>query len=259
MAAEKISKELYKGAVKIDFYPDSHRYKLAGRKDYLISATAITGVIDKSRFLIPWAINLAERFIKTYLENGNGSFTKEELLPVVSEACVQHTVKKEEAASTGSIVHDWVENFAQAKMNNTALPEIPENEAAQNGIGAFLDWFNANDVKFLHTERMVYSVDHDYVGITDAIAVVNGKRLVMDYKTSKGIYSEHKYQISGYWLAIEEEDKEELDGALLLHFDKETGEFDPVEINREEHELNYPVFLSLLTVKRREKELAKAY
>lgn len=257
---EKIIKELYNGEVKIDFYPESHRYKLVGQKTYLISTTAATSIIDKSRLLIGWAINLAGSFIKQYFENAKTTqFTAEELLPVIDEALKQHEVKKEEAASIGSTVHDWAEKFANAKLLGTEMPNLSEemDGPVLAGVMAFLDWYNAHSIKFKATERMLYSKQYQYVGIADAVAMIDGKWILVDYKTGKRIYNEHFYQLSAYWGAYEEETGEKLDGALILHFNKETGEFNKREITREEHELNYPIFLACLTIKKREKELTK--
>ena len=257
--AEKITKSLYGGEVLIDFFPDSHRYKLAGERTYLISATACTGIIDKSRFLIPWAVGLAGTYLKQFIENYEHSqISPEELLPVIDEALKQHAVKKEEAASIGGLVHSWVESFAQAHINGTPMPEVADDldERVLNGINAFLDWYESHKVKFLESERMVYSKKHGFVGITDAIAEVDGLKLLLDWKTGKGIYNEFLYQVAGYRLAYEEENGK-IDGAIIIHFDKETGNFDKKEISEEEHNKNFPVFLACLSIKQREKELTK--
>ena len=256
--ADKITKELYNGEIKIDFYPESHRYKLAGERTYLISATAATNIIDKSRFLIPWAVGLAGVFIRQYLENASGAqFTAEELYPVIEEALKQHQVKKEEAAGVGELIHRFAEEFAKAKIESRDIPDIEEaDERVIKGICAFLDWYNANNITFLESEKIVYSKEHGFVGITDAVIELDGKKIILDYKSSKGIYSDQYYQLAAYWLAYEEENGK-LDGAMILHFDKENGDFNIKEFSREDFEQNYPVFLHCLAIKKREKELAK--
>ncbi len=93
-------------------------------------------------------------------------------------------------------------------------------------------------------------------GIFDAVAIVNGKKVIIDYKTSKRVYNDHRYQIAGYRGAYEEENGK-IDGAIVLHFDKETGEFDMVELTDEDYAADYPVFLACYEIKKREKELTK--
>lgn len=259
MPALKETKKLYNGEVSIDFYPDSHRYKMSDQKSYLISVTAVTGIIDKSRVLIGWAINLMAAHLKKYLEISTGTqFTAEELLPVIEEASKQHTIKKEEAGSIGGKVHEWAESFANAQINGSDAPEIKDDEeqGVLSGINAFLDWYNAHEIKFLESERLIYSRKYNFVGTLDGIAMINGKRMLIDYKTSKGIYSEMHYQISAYRLAWEEETGEKLDGMVILHFDKESGAFTAKEFSDEDYAKNWPTFLACLEVKKREKELA---
>lgn len=256
---EKLSVALYGGKVLIDFYPESHRYKKPTERTYLISATSATGVIDKSRFLIPWAAALDQKFLLAYLEEVQGPFTKEELFPIINEAFQQHTIKKEEAGDIGSEVHAWIEKFIKAKMTKTEQPTLDgiENDNVLNGINGFLDWYNAHEVTFTASERLIYSLQHDYCGLTDFTAIVDGKNCVGDFKTGKGVYSDHHYQLSAYWKAIEEEDKSNFDAGIILHCNKETGEFTSHEITKENNELNFPAFLACLSIKRREKELSK--
>jgi hypothetical protein len=258
----RITQKLYAGKVEIDFFPDRHIYKIAGRKDSIISVTAATGIIDKSRFLVPWAVGITGTFVRQYLEQTYGqSFTADELYPILDEALDQHRIRKEKAADIGDIVHDFAQNFAKYKfgLSDRDLPEINRkwSQEAINGVNAFLDWYNGNKVDFMAAERLVYSKKHDFVGMADAIAVVNGKKMLIDYKTGKHIYNEYLYQVSGYMVAYEEETGEQLDGAIIIHFKKDDGEFSMVEMSRKDFKLNKPVFLSCLTIKRREKELSK--
>lgn len=251
---------LYNDEIEIDFYPDSHRYKLKGRKNYLVSVTGATGIIDKSAALIPWAVNLTSQFIRDFLENAvSNEFTSEELLPIIEEAAVQHTIKKEKAADYGTQIHDLIEKFINSLLCGNKPAELPHHLPIEvfNGVTAFLDWYNNNDVKFLEAERIVYSKNYEYVGFADVIAEVNGKKIIGDWKTGKRVYSNHYYQLSGYWGAYEEEVGKKLDGAIIFHFDKENCSFETIEINREEHEENYKTFLACLVVKEREKELTR--
>ncbi|MFZ5365407.1 MAG: hypothetical protein ACOZBH_04410 [Patescibacteria group bacterium] len=256
--SEKIIQPLYNGEVKIVFYPESHRYKLDGEKTYLVSVTAATGILDKSRVLIPWAVGLAGQHLREYLEDAKtNQFTREELYPVIEEALKQHEIKKEKAANVGSKVHDWVERFAIACLNDTERPEINDidDEQVLLGINAFVEWFNAHSVKFHATERLLFSREFEYAGITDAVAEIDKKKYLIDYKTSKGIYSEMYYQVAGYWKAYEEETKDELAGAIILKFGKEDGNFETKEFTREDLQKNFEIFAACLAIKKREKEL----
>jgi hypothetical protein len=104
----------------------------------------------------------------------------------------------------------------------------------------------------------VYSQSHGFAGLIDAVADVNGKRMLIDYKTSKGVYTEMRYQIAGYRIAFEEEHGDQFDGGVILHFDKESGVCTPHEYSREELMEDGQAFLACLALKKREKVLAKA-
>lgn len=85
-----------------------------------------------------------------------------------------------EATDIGTMVHDYCESFACGI--DMPMPDVPQ---ALNGIQAFLQRYKANDVKFLHTERLVYSRDYNYCGKFDALIERGGKRCLVDFKTSK--------------------------------------------------------------------------
>lgn len=254
--ANTIEKKLYGGQVEIVFYPDSHRYRLKGEKKYLIGVTSASGIVDKSRFLVPWAINQAIGYTKQYFED-HGIRSIDELFLVLDASARQHEIKKDDAADIGSEVHDWVEKFTTAKELDDELPKITDDMRPQviNGINGFLDWYNKNNVVYESMEQMVYSRKHGYVGTIDARAKVNGRRAILDYKNSKGIYSSMRYQVAAYWGADEEEHNQGIDLAIILRFDKETGDFEACEMPLEELKKDYAAFLGCLAVKQREKEL----
>lgn len=281
--ANKETVKLYNGEVELVFYPDSHRYKLEGEKGWLISVTSITSLIDKSRILIKWAIGLSGAYVRKFIETTEAnSYSKEEVLALVEEALKQHDIKRDEAASIGEETHRFAQIISEALRDNKPINEIEElnnfnkliedansdnttmsdedkdrvNKIA-NGISAFVNWLSEHKIEFVDAEKLLYSKKHKYAGITDAIVKYKGKLYLIDYKTSKGIYSEMEYQVGGYCIAYEEETGKKLDGQAIVKFDKETGEFEFKEICKEDNDKNKKTFLHLLEVKKREKELAK--
>lgn len=229
-----ITQELYGGEVKIDFYPESHRYRLHGSSKWLVSVTAVTGLIDKSRVLIKWAVGEDIAYIKRFLDQRAGqTLTIEEIAPVLFEAERYHDQLKEKAASTGDQVHEFAEEFANAFVSGKKLPEPKDDmpEEVIQGINAFLQWFNENEVHYHVSESVVYSRELDIVGKADAVAKVNGEHVLLDYKTSSGVYPEHHYQAAAYMRLWNEEHKEmQLVGAKILHFNKKTGAFEVVPV-----------------------------
>ncbi len=269
MPTETIVKEIYGGEVKVIFYPNSHRYRLEGERSYLLSVTGITGIIDKSRVLMGWALRENFGYLMQNLEAmGNEKISKEMIYPIIEDAKIYHDIIKNKAAEVGTAVHDWAEAMAQSKIDGGELPEVNVDhiqdtkmrEQILKGIGAFLDWYNENNVEFIEVERFIYSRKHGYVGKFDAVAKVNGIVMMIDYKTSSGIYDEANLQVSAYRAAYEEETGIRIEKSIILNFNKDTGEFLTKELSNEDHDRDFKVFLATFEMRKWKKEMdAKFY
>lgn len=257
--------EFYGGKARILKVPygDAFRFKKEGEKSYLLSATRVTGHLDKSRALLPWACGLVVSHITGYVESAKAdSFTRDEILLVATEARGKPEEAKVKGGQTGDVIHDFARDFAKSKTHGTPAPtldhideEDPEGAKALNGINAFLEWYNANKVEFIEAEKEIYYNSLlagdtkegepviEYIGIIDSVARVNGIVKTIDYKTSKGIYDDQIFQVSGYtkaWNSHFGNDKKlRAEGELILNFNKETGDPMPKEISLEEAKLDF--------------------
>lgn len=257
---------LYNGTIEIEFLDDYfHTYRIVGTKDRLTSVTAISGQLDKSGALIYWAVNLMRDFLNDYIEK-NTEFNCDALKAVVAEASKQHAQEKERAGSIGDTVHDFALAYANAKTGHGDMPTIEDwPREALNGINGFLDWVKARKVKFIESERVVYSKRYEYVGRTDAIVTMGDDptHIVLDYKTSNGIYAEMLLQLCLYWTALREELGTEYKCGMIVRFDKETGEFHDHVIDVDLYQIAGGAALALVEVKKilsnkRIKEFLKA-
>lgn len=210
MATEFQASTLYKGKVDIKFFPNSHIYKVNGKS--VTGVTTILGMYDKSGALVIWATELFRDHLLDLI--GKGNVIGEDH---VYEGCDLHNKKKIQAADIGTEVHDWIE--AHIKNENPAMPKSRE---AQIGVNSFLDWVAANKVKFLSSERVVYSKKHDFIGKMDIEAKVNGKLCLIDIKTSNGIYNTYYMQTAAYARADEEESGRKYEGRYIIRLSKET-------------------------------------
>ncbi len=243
----KIIQELYNGKVKIEFNSDRHKYnRVEFPKEWLISVTACTGMVDKSRILMLWA----EKLTKEHLLNHIGKPLTEEL---ILEATSLHRTKKEEAASIGVLAHQYCQAHICSILDKTEKPKLPKDEQVLNSVTGFLRWINESKIKFLASENIVYSRKKNYVGIFDALAKIDGKLCLIDFKTSKsGHYPEYKFQLAGYRYAYEEEHGL-IDHNIIAHFNKETGDFELIPC--EDYKKDVKTFLACLQIKQRIKEL----
>lgn len=104
----------------------------------------------------------------------------------------------DELANIGKATHAMVE----AHLNGV-LPDLSDFtprdvEAAKEPFGKFLEWWRGRNVKVLATEKIVISEKFRYGGTLDILADIDGKRTVLDVKTSRGIYDEHFIQTAAY-------------------------------------------------------------
>ena len=244
--------EFYGGLVQIEKkkWGDHYRFKRiwGDKKDSILFATSITKNLDKSRALLPWAIQLVGAHITSTLEaNGSDkSYKPYEIAGLVQEAMLKPDEAKVKGGDAGTAIHDFAEAFAYHMINPKVYPkptvdhlneENPEHLKVLNGVNAFIDWYNSRTIEFVAMEEVVYynsflSGDTkageevlEFGGIVDVLAKDNGKLGVFDYKTGKAIYSDQRYQNSGYYKAYNANPKYgRAEFAGILNFGKETGE-----------------------------------
>lgn len=208
MATEFQEFNLYKESVKVKFFPDSHQYWVNGKRK--TGVTTILGIIDKSRPLVIWATELMRDFLLDILKKG---ITEDHIY----KGAILHEERKVEAATIGDKVHGWIEEYVKGKN-----PEMPKEKEVQIGVNAFLEWESQNKVKFLSSERVVYSKKHDYIGTMDIEAKVNEKLCLIDVKTAGGLYNTNALQVAAYAKADEEESGKEYHGRWIIRLAKET-------------------------------------
>lgn len=205
---ETIEIKLYDWSVNMVFYPNSHQYRIEWQK--LLSVSTICGVIDKSWPLIYRATNLAKEYLLWLKKE---EITDDEII----EACSLHRKKKEEAADIGSQAHDWIERYTRDWDIS-----MPDDERVLNAITWFLEREKQHEIQYIHHERMIYSRYYGYVWKLDSIAMIDWRKMLLDFKTSNKIrLLEYGMQTSAYCRAYEEETGELLDWILILKIPKE--------------------------------------
>lgn len=196
--------------------------------------TSIIGILNKPA-LIPWAVQKTIDFVNDNLEKiqDGDDFEVRDILYGAKNASEN---EKNESASIGTKIHEWVENFIK-----TGVMTLPENPKVLEGVNSFIEWKEINNIEFVSTERIVYSKKYKYVGMFDIEAIKDDKRFLIDIKTGNGIYKEVRLQTSAYVRADEEERRKKYDGRYVLKIskeDKEEYEFKMMKKGRK----NYPEF-----------------
>ena len=233
---------LYRGEVKlsVDIDEDKHDCFDSNGNKIPYSVTGATGVIDKSGALMGWVAKMMGLYLLAEKEKGNCQITEE----MIARAKKEYRLLRQEAADLGTEIHKWVSDWIKGKN-----PTMPIDERVVNGITAFLKFQKEHKVKWLESERIIYSKEYNYWGVLDAIGKINGKLVLVDFKSSSGIYPEMYFQTAGYQIAFEEETGKKIAKRIICKFGKEDGQFEVKELNCDEEDKE--AFLSALTLKRR--------
>jgi hypothetical protein len=184
----------YKNGKEYDLeYDDkAHSYKVEG-----VKVPSVTRVVDGCfpKDLTHWALSIGQ----------------EEYDKVISDAL-----------EIGNDTHQWIEHY----INYGHACTEPADYISKS-VNAFLDWTTEYNPEWVDAERKVYCDKYKYAGTVDAVAKINGRVCVIDFKTSKKIYKPYHLQVTAYAQAIKR-----MDGlrrwplGIILRLDKETGDFE---------------------------------
>ena len=214
--------------VDLVFDEKDHKYKV---DDDIIPS--VTKVIDNivPVYLTKWAANEGAAWFKRNAQRGWNLNDEEDVEKIVQGIANAHIVISRTALDIGKVVHGYIEEAIEWSLGELSdMPEMPEDEAAVNSIQAFGEWVRENDVEWVTTEERIYSKKYKYAGTVDAVAIIDDKFSVIDFKTSKQIYKSYKLQVYAYKQAIEEMYGKEVESCWILRFDKTTGKFQAKEI-----------------------------
>jgi len=231
--------------MKYEFNKAKHQHLLDGRA--LTGCTTVLSVVAKPA-LIQWAANMAVDFTKTYFNaDPSKPIALDELNKVLEEARKAHCRRKKEAGDYGTKTHEEIENLVlnAIKNNNGIVSGASNNKSIQN----FIDWSTENKVKFLESEKNIYSERLWIGGIVDLVVEIGGQVWIGDIKTSgSGIYAEHLWQCAGYHLMLNDMNLyPNITGYLILNL-KENGEV--LEKRSTSNEENKKAFLACLDIYR---------
>src|SRR3990167_5977664 len=149
------------------FDPKKHLYELDGKP--MTGVTTILSVIAKPA-LIQWAANEAVKYIEEHSEHPVGKDYQVSVI-TLTEAKTAHRKKKEDAGSKGTDVHKEVEGLIQDGIDNNNGYIFGQSDNEQ--VKKFIDWATENKVKFLASEKQVYSEIHWLAGTLDFLCVIN--------------------------------------------------------------------------------------
>ncbi len=138
--------------------------------------------------------------------------------------------KTKEAAESGTIAHDYIENhICERKQPKELILKINKDEKAKNSIKAFDKWEKEHKVGWLASELVIGSELHEFGGTLDGIAYVDDIPTLIDFKTSNQISEDYFLQTAAYVLALEEMGFKALQ-RVILRIPKDSEGFETVTL-----------------------------
>ena len=238
--------KLYGNKIELLFDSSRHIYIVNGKRVW--GVTSIINVLDKPA-LKYWAVNKAIEVLEKRLLPGQ-KYDELEIKYMLEDAKKAHTKRLKIAGDIGSATHEWIEQYITAGVNKKPLPRLPVNKEMRNCLKNFFDWVKKNKVKFTASEQKCYSKKYGYAGTFDAEAIIDKKKVIVDFKTGKAIYPEMILQATSYLMAKEEETKEKYNGGIIiLRLSKDGNSFETKQIPRKDLANDFfKIFLACLEI-----------
>lgn len=228
---------------KFEFKEGSHRYYLDGKQ--MTGCTTVLGMIAKPA-LIGWSAKMASEYVRENLKD------LKDLNEVCDKAKSAHRTKRDDAAKKGTDVHAEIEGLINDVIANSDGTFYGGGNLNKQ-VNHFIKWAIKNKVKFLESEKRVYSEKYFVAGTYDFKCEIDGKVYLGDIKTSSGIYDRTPLaQCAAYqMMELEREPENRIDGRLVINI-KKTGVFneDKDVYVSEHYEDDLSIFLSALELYR---------
>jgi hypothetical protein len=257
------------------YYDDSaheyYRYDAEGNRVDVPGVTTVLKDVGPAKPLMIWAVKLAIETARAGLVNEDGTFKQlstEDFNFLLDDAQTKHDQELKEAGDVGHVVHGLLEDAIKKAIKDhngvlQPLEFVHVDERVNNSTGAAVEWAQKHKVRFIFTERKVYSKTFDVAGTGDGLAWVSScddctcckfsyvDRLGwVDFKTSKSLRTTYLLQAAIYRFAYIEETGEPVTDTWILKLDKITGKLKALHRGPETFEIELEAFLSCLKLYR---------
>ena len=147
-------------------------------------------------------------------------------------------------ATFGSTLHKLIE----VQLNGGKITEENYDSYLLESMSIFNKWMKQHSIVPESIEQHLWSNIYCYAGTSDFIGMIDGKRKIGDWKSSRDVYPEYWLQLSAYLVAFEEQTGLKLDGAFILQM--RDGEYKFQEKTREELLDLFEVFKAAMIIYR---------
>lgn len=160
--------------------------------------TTFIGILNKPA-LVPWANNLGLQGIdvKDYVND---------------------------KADIGTLAHEMIFSHLKKVKVDTSLYSQEQIDLAENSFLKYLEWEKKHTLKPILLEAQLVSEKYQYGGTVDNFCILDDIVTLLDYKTSKAIYTEAHIQVSAYRNLLEENRDERLRQCAILRIGRDESE-----------------------------------
>ena len=230
--------------VMLEYDDEKHTYMVDGNK-----VPSVTRVIDSvtPKHLTDWA---AKAGADWWHDNRELVHTNEEVCEGIRNA---YKEIGDTAKEIGSEVHKWIELWIKFKITGGDT-ETDYPDHVKIPMQNFHEWVESRAIEWVSCEEKIYSKAWKFAGTVDAVARINGKLCVIDFKTSAKVYKEYYLQLAAYSEAISSMMGEDVDLAVIVRLDKEEDKFQEVAFKPENY---FYAFVNALELKAFQSERIK--
>lgn len=172
-----------------------HRYTYAG-KTYP-GVTSILKVVDKSDALMAWAARQTAEAALGQLDNLASLRATVGDEGVIKALTSRSGWKRDEAAQLGTDVHSLADELINGRLDTTLIPAHTRDH-----VKHYAEWWAASGWTVRTSEAFLVNDTMKYGGTLDLLCRDrDGRTVLADIKTGKGVYSEAVLQLTAYGLA----------------------------------------------------------
>ena len=202
------------------FDDDKHVYVKNG--EYVVGMSTLLGKLA-SPALEAWKVNSQVNAIKKEMEKQGIPLDK--IDKIIINAKANAKAKNDNILSIGSIVHKLIEKWLKGEKVTK-----PEDKIVANCFMEFQKFWKKNKLKVVESEKILYS-ERGYCGTLDLIAKDKDNNfMLIDVKTSKGLFLNMVHQVHGYKLAYEEQTGRKINKMYIVRLPKTNEPFEARQI-----------------------------
>lgn len=195
-----------------------------GRRRYVVDLFNLEGKLGSYRTVFPSVTTEIEGQLRNFgmekwkdgwIKRGLNKYVGQVLdTGMIDEILTSHTGEAQRSAEIGTQVHTYIDRL----LKDEDVNDIPDQ--LEPAIQGFLKWRRKYiDWEYIGSELGVYSTKYSVAGTIDALFNTPDGYVIVDWKTSSGIYDSHAIQVSVYAEAFRDMTKKrKLAGAMVVRF-----------------------------------------